>query len=298
MKNVHDQLAKALLRAVLPSGVRMETNREIPGHILEADIWLEPGSEEQDLAMLGVLGRMVGMGPCLMEPFSGVPRASDIRSCILKQYSLDHAQQRDARTGGGSPAPAFPVLWVMANGSPDSVMEAMDLQPMKGWPSGFYQGPPFDAFHLAVIRRLPETPETLLLRLLGRGETFQGAIRELAAANPHVPALAEIAEAVLQVLVVFRRDLDQHEYQEEDDMEASHEVKAAYEEWKRQVRHEGSIEGRREGKREGLLEMLQVLCAQHGVELTDERRAQMNGMDAAELERTIVAVSTMHEWPE
>ncbi|MEM9493585.1 MAG: hypothetical protein AAGC55_30835, partial [Myxococcota bacterium] len=100
MKNVHDQLAKAILQAALGAmlgrGVsRLESNREIRGHVLQADLWVEPDVQRAGaLRPLGLLGRMIARGPCFLEPFSGVPKLSDIRSCILKQYSLDHAQRR------------------------------------------------------------------------------------------------------------------------------------------------------------------------------------------------------------
>ena len=50
---------------------------------------------------------------------------------------------------------------------------------MAGWPTGFFTHLPAHALHLVVIRHLPQTPETLLLRLLGRGHTLASAIVEL-----------------------------------------------------------------------------------------------------------------------
>ena len=92
---------------------------------------------------------------------------------------MNHAQRRDANADDETDLdldpPPFPCLWIISNGSPDSLIEAMRLRPMDGWPKGCFAGRPFDLFHLVVLRKLPGTPETLLLRLLGRGKTFDEA---------------------------------------------------------------------------------------------------------------------------
>ena len=60
MKNIYDQLAKGILKAALSDVARLETNRELPGHVLAADLWVEPTPGEQTgLQALGALGRMV-----------------------------------------------------------------------------------------------------------------------------------------------------------------------------------------------------------------------------------------------
>ncbi len=288
MKDLFDQLTKAILTAALGSLTRLETNREIRGHVLEADVWVEPDpAHESELRELGLLGRMAAHGPCLIEPYSGVPRASEIHACILKQYSLNHAGRRDAKAQG-EPMPPFPRLWVIATGSPESVIRDMELRPMPEWPAGVYCGRPFDPVHLIVVRQLPKTEETLLVRLLGRGTPFHQAVRELAEAPAKMPHLAKVVERVMRVLVVFGRELKQDQL-EEDDMEALRDIDAAYDKWKREVSNEAS--------RDTLIKAIRSLCVPLGIELTDERQAQLVSWDVAELEAALLAISTSHEWP-
>ncbi len=288
MKDLFDQLTKAILTAVLGSLTRLETNREIRGHVLEADVWVEPDpAHESELRALGLLGRMVAHGPCLIEPYSAVPRASEIHACILKQYSLNHARRRDAKAEGKS-APPFPRLWVVATGSPDTIIKDMELRPMQGWPDGVYCGRPFDPFHLVVVRQLPRTEETLLVRLLSRGTTFREAVRELAEMPVTMPELALVAERVMRVLVVFARELHQDQL-EEDDMEALRDIDAAYDKLKRELTSEAH--------REAYTESIRSICGAIGIELTDERQAQLAAWDVAELKAAVLAISTSHEWP-
>ena len=266
----------------------METNREISGHALAADLWVEPDpAHVSDLETLGILGRMTGPGPCLIEPFSSVPAEPDIRSCILKQYSLDHARRRDA-TKERQPAPPFPRLWVVSTGSPDRIIVGMDLQPMPGWPRGCYCGRPFGQFHLVVARKLPRTPETLLLRLLGRGKTFVAAVRDLRELPEATPALARVAERVLHVLVVFEKELHQ-DHLEEEEMESLNGIDLDYDRWKRAVKAEERQDHART--------LIRAFCDRFAIELTDERLAELNAWDDEQLDAALLEIGTSRQWP-
>src|SRR5690606_25983446 len=88
-------------RVIATRSSTVETAREIPGHVHIADLWVAPDqSRSRELARLGLLGKMVGLGPCLIEPFSTVPQGRDIHPCILEQYGLNGGQTRDARREG------------------------------------------------------------------------------------------------------------------------------------------------------------------------------------------------------
>ena len=290
--NVHDQLAKAILKLVLHGITTFETNKEVLGHVLEADAWVEPRPEHlSDLEKLGLLGRMIALGPCLIEPFSGVPDEDDIRSCLLKQFTLGHAQRRDARKQN-QPAPPFPRQWVISTGSPDGVMNAMEPRPMPEWPRGCFAATPFFCFHLIVVRQLPRTPETLLVRLLSGGKTFRAAMHDLAEVPETAPEMARLADLVMHVLVEFRKELNQDQL-EEDDMEALRDMDAAFEEWDRQRK----AEWRQEVRQEERLNTIRELCQDLDIELTEERLAQLEAWDVDQLGRVLRQISVSHEWP-
>ena len=290
MKTIFDQLAKAILTAALRDVAQLESNREIRGHVLEADLWVEPDENRDSvLSALGMLGRMVALGPCLIEPFSGVPKEHELRSCILKQYSLAHAQRRDAKTKR-TPASPFPRLWVIAAGSPDAATEAMELRSMQDWSSMSLEGAvlcgrPFDRFYLVVVRKLPRTPETVFLRLLSRGTTFREAIYDLAQVPESTPELAVVAERIMHVLVVFGKELPQDDL-EENDMEALRDIEAAYSDWERRVKAEA--------KRETLVR----ICNHFQIKLTEDRMAQIANCSTQQLDDLLVEISATREWPD
>ena len=284
MKNVWDQIAKTLVPRVLGRITHVQSSMDIRGHVLEADLWVEPKPEHAaDLERLGMLGRMVALGPCLIEPFSGVPAEHEIRSCILKQYSLHHDRRREAKERDQD-MPPFPRLWVVSTGSPDRVIAAMDMQPMPDWPEGCLSRRPFDQLHLIVVRKLPRTRETLLIRLLSRGKTFSNAVTDLLELRNTVPELAFLAAEVMHVLIAFKNEL--HEDQlEEEEMEALRDIDAAYAEWEREVKTEENRE------------IIRLLCQQFEIELTDERLAQMATWTPDQLKQALMKISAVHEWP-
>jgi hypothetical protein len=97
-----------------------------------------------------------------------------------------------------------------------------------------------------VLRDLPETRETLLLRLLGAGATFRRAVHELHG----LPRDAWEAELVIPQLLAFRVAFSHDSG--EDDMTYADELQTIYEEWRREVRSEGRKEGRLQMVRDGL----------------------------------------------
>ena len=297
MRNRFDRLAKAILVKLLRPIAPVETEREIVGQAQRADMWVQSNeAEASELAPLGVLGKMIGLGPCLVEPFSQPPRVRDIRSCIRKQYNLDNDQVLEAERKNRR-EPAFPVLWVISSGNPATVIEALKLGGMAGWPKGFWQREAFDSLYIVVARQLPKTPETVLLRLLGRGVTLREAIRELATRPEHARAWRVIEP----VLVAFRLAIPQDSLEEED-MEALRELEAIYADWEQRLKEEahqaGEQDGHRAGLRDGLLESIAMLCMTFEIELSDERRAQLAGLEPSQLRELFAALSRTRRWPD
>jgi hypothetical protein len=295
MQTRFDQLAKAMLAALLQRAAHVESGREIPGHIQIADLWVTPDQRRsRELARLGMLGRMVERGPCLIEPFSRVPQARDIRGCILEQYGLDNAQARDARRDGQA-EPPFPGLWIISTGSPDSLIKSMELRPMgDDWPSGFLCGRAFDRFYLVILRMLPVTPDTLFLRLLGRDATFTQALRELRSQSGDEPG--EARSLLEPVLVAFRREFPQ-DLMEEEDMEALRHLEAVYADIKREHVQEGMELGKEQGLEQGLEQGIEALCEVLQIELTEQRREELASADAERLEQVLAQLRTTRRWP-
>ena len=87
---------------------------------------------------------------------------------------------------------------------------------------------------MVVAAELPETPETLACRLLGRGETFRRAVEALRRLPPDA-----WEHRLLDVLVQWRSYIAQQPTRSEEDEEFMNAVQAAYERDQARARNEG-----------------------------------------------------------
>ena len=59
------------MKAALGNLTNLEVNREMLGNVLGAGLWIEHHpAHAAGLGEFGVLGRMIELGPCLVEPAS------------------------------------------------------------------------------------------------------------------------------------------------------------------------------------------------------------------------------------
>lgn len=284
-----DQLAKAILSTLLQAVARVETGREIPDHVLIADLWVEPtATSAAELSQLGLLGRIISCGPCLIEPFSRPPGMSDIRSCILEQYALNHARVCAAERNG-DPEPRFST--------------ALDPR-LRTSPIGARRhGAPADGVVAqgvlaeAGVRRVPSRRDPRSSQHAGYPDSasawprqgFARAVRDLVA----LPEDALSSRLLIPVLIAFRREIPQDSIIEEEDMQSLQEIQAAYREWRREAKDEGKDEGRREG----LVAGIEALCAVLDIELSGARQRVLATQTVEQLEALLAELKASRRWP-
>lgn len=260
LRTPFDQLSKGLLSKVFRLMGQVEVEMEVFGEAQSIDVsFLPDATRSGERSRLGLLGRMGGEGPCMFEPFSTTPSLLDVRACIRKQYTLDHMHIRQNAREGQKPLP-FPRLWILSAGRPETVIAQFELRPMAGWPPGFWHGRPADPLYTVVLRSLPRTHETLLLRLMGRGSTFRNAVDDLAA----LPVDAWERQLALPLLVAFRMNIRQ-DLLEVEEMNSVQRWEALYADWERRVKEEGRQDALREAEE---------IIAQREQQLREEGRHQ------------------------
>lgn len=253
-----DQLSKGILSEVLRLLGRVQTQYEIAGEVQAADLLFQPEEgHEAERTRLGLIGRMTDR-PCLLEPFHASPTGEEALDCVCKLLTLRRQMRREASKQGGPP-PVMPRLWLLSAGRPETVIRGLELTVMEGWPTGFWQASPLLDTCLVVLRDLPETRDSLLLRVVGAGTTFRNAAQELR----ELPEDAWEVAVAIPLLLAFRVEFPQDP--EEDDMQYAEELRAIYDKWAKQVWEEGRNEGRDEGRDEGIRKtLLSVYRARFG----------------------------------
>jgi len=209
-RNLKDQFAKGTLSSLLKEGGEVEVSRELHSEVRQVDVSFVPDPERAShLEPLGCLGRMAAQ-PCLLEPFSSPARQRSIRICLMKLEMLRSEQARAARRNKRS-LRSIPrtQLWMLFTTCSTEVREAFGAQQrLDDWPEGFFFLPPGYDTAIIGITQLPRTRETLLLRLLGRGETQAQAMAELAALSQDDP-LHEIVLRQVRTWIIMMKDSKQ-----------------------------------------------------------------------------------------
>ncbi len=94
---------------------------------------------------------------------------------------------------------------------------------------------------IVVIHQLPQTPETLWLRILGRGRVQEQAINELKA----LPSNHPFQKATLELVYNLRQNLRVNQNLEEDDRELIMRLEPLYQQDREQAKQEGIQQGER-----------------------------------------------------
>ena len=233
MRNYFDHLAKELGQAALgPTGITV-VNDPITPETQYADLRYEPDPARQAARdRLGLLGRIAG-SVCLLEVYSQAPSAEEFRACLAKHIAHWQQRARHARaaakaatardpdaTGDEAPAPVAqvvdPFLWVIAAGTPTTLLTKLRMVPAADWPTGVYWfGEDVLRVGLVAARELPRDRTTLLVRLMAAGPLLASAVPEVARLAPDAPERT-VAEPIL---LDFQRMLGQHESRTSDEQE-------------------------------------------------------------------------------
>jgi hypothetical protein len=171
----------------------------------------------------------------------------EVEACIYKRDGLSLMRAQRARQNG-QPRPERPRLWMVSTGRPREVMRTYEAEPMADWPQGFWTLRRGHGLHVVVLPELPQTPDTLVLRLLGRNTTLERAIGDCAV----LPRGSPIMRRLKPLLLAFKPHIVQH-LPRKLAMNMLEKVDAMYADWERTT----TARGRREGERIALVRLLE-----------------------------------------
>jgi hypothetical protein len=156
------------------------------------------------MAELGILGRMAG-GMCLLEPYRSPPTRNEIRSTLMKLIWVQEDEQRKAKlVGDPLNEDELPKLWILATSVSKPLLQDCEVKLKSNWGSGMYFMAEILKTAIVAIDELPETQETLWVRILGRDETQERAIREVLALPIEHPRRSD----VLRLLASWKVRMD------------------------------------------------------------------------------------------
>lgn len=249
-QNAFDQLSKQYLEEFLAPLGTVQRQFEIPGEAKFVDVWFIPNPEATLTDDLGLLGR-IAQKPCLLEPYRNVPTRTEIRVSVMKLVWIQEDERRKAQCNE-LPEDNLPWLWILAATTSNPLLEETEGKLKTDWMPGVYFLPDIFKSAIVAIDQLPETEETLWLRILGRDRTQERAIREVLALPENHPR----RDNILRLLVNWKVRMDLGELQGFSGQEALMAFSEAFLEWERQTQERSRREGRQELQQEIALKML------------------------------------------
>jgi len=239
---IHDQFAKSLLSEFLDPYGTTVTNLEISDEPRYVDLYFEPSqvpasSNLSHPSELGLLGQMARI-PCLIEPFRNPVDEKAIQACLLKALMVAAKQQRQG-------SPTVPYLWILTPTASERILNLFGTAGEKGI---HYLASGLNAA-IVVIHQLPQTRETLCIRLLGREGFQKRAIDEVIGLPTEDPSRSRI----LELLGNWKIMLDEKaEAEKEAERDLIMNLSPAYLKWKEETLNEGKQEGIQLGKLEAV----------------------------------------------
>ncbi|NET73804.1 MAG: hypothetical protein F6K62_23580 [Sphaerospermopsis sp. SIO1G2] len=250
---IHDQFAKQYLSELLSPLGTVEISKEIHSEGRQIDLLFTPSySETENNKNLGLLGKLT-YKPALFEPFRNPVNSRDIRTCMIKLFVfLGELERESKRENTLLDKDILPQLWILTPTASANFLQGFHATPStENDEQGIYYLGSDLRTAIVVIHQLPVTPETLWLRLLGRGKVQQQAIRELETLPRENHLRENVIKLVRELISLLTKRQNKEQDLDRDDEELIMTLTQMYEEAMSEVRQEAKEEGRQEGLGEG-----------------------------------------------
>ena len=241
---IHDQFAKDYLEELLKPFGEVQAASQVAGEIREIDVLFTPFPHQTtNVELLGLLGKLATT-PAIFEPFRNPASTEEICDCLLKSLEVRGALRRAAkREQTNKTKIEIPKLWILTPTASKNIISGFsETTKPDSLPGIYYLAKSLHAA-IVVIHQLPQTQETLWLRLLGRGTVQKRAIDELAA----LPLNQPYVKITLELLYNLQKNLKINQSSQTEDQELIMRLAPLYQQDRELAKQEGLHEGLQRG---------------------------------------------------
>lgn len=269
-KNPFDQFAKQLFEAFFTPLGEVKTNFEVPGEPRFIDIWFTPTHQYSvNTEYLGIIAKIATL-PCLLEPFRNQPNPLEVRSCLSKLFHVQADFQRQAKREQETVLEEeLPQLWIITPSASNDLLSKFAAFPREDWLEGIYFLAEGLKTAIITINKLPRTPETLWLRILGKGVIQQQAVDEVIGFSTEDPRRSQI----LKLLATWKISIEASSVLEQEDRELIMKLSQAYLEWEQETVRRGIEQGMQQGMQQGQRQVVENLLKARFGELDEQLAA-------------------------
>lgn len=195
-RSIHDQFAKKCLTELLTPLGEVKSSFDITSEVRQADLLF--------LRDQNAPGNVTDIG-ALFEPFRNPVNPKQIRSCIGKLFDTHAKLEREAKREKKTIAePDVIRLWILSPTVSTELLGSCGATAGgEKWLEGVYFLPNVLKTGIIAIHQLPQTPETLWLRILGRGKVQKQAIQELKYLQGEGTLHNNVLELVYEMLAIL-----------------------------------------------------------------------------------------------
>jgi len=233
---IHDQFAKDYLEELLKPYGEVQAASQVAGEIREIDVLFTPfPNQTTNVELLGLLGKLATT-PAIFEPFRNPASTEEICDCLLKSLEVRGALRRAAkREQTNKTKIEIPKLWILTPTASRNILSGFsETTKPDSLPGIYYLAKSLQAA-IVVIHQLPQTQETLWLRLLGRGTVQKRAIDELAA----LPLNQPYVKITLELLYNLQKNLKINQSSQTEDQELIMRLAPLYQQDRELAKQEG-----------------------------------------------------------
>jgi Domain of unknown function (DUF4351) len=211
----HDEFAKNFLDSLLSPLGKVEVSQQISSEVRYADVYFTPQANAANTVDLGLLAKLA-TSAVVFEPFRNSVKMPQIRACMSKLFDLHQALGKEAKKEK-QPELAeadLPMLWILTPTLSAPILEGFGaMLDLENWGEGVYLMPAHLKTGIIVLHQLPKTPESLWLRILGKGRVQEQAIQEVAALPDQHPQRDNVLDLLgnLKVILEARSTIETEE---------------------------------------------------------------------------------------
>ncbi|MBW3585316.1 MAG: flagellar assembly protein H [Cyanobacteria bacterium 0813] len=260
---IHDRFAKEFLEELLSPLGTVNIGRDVTSEVREIDVYFTPSTAIPEYSQtLGLLGKMANT-TAIFEPFRNPANVSEICSCLGKLLDVRGELERKFRRENTRYDDAqLPKLWILMPTASKALVDSFNAIPdTENWMQGIYFLGESLRTAIVAIHQLPETPQTLWLRILGKGGVQQRAISQLSALATDDPLLIIALELLYRLQSNLVTDVPQELEPEERELIMAiaplfqQQIQAA----QQQAREEGLEQGLEQGLERGRQEQQRLI---------------------------------------
>ena len=237
----HDDFVKEYLPELIKDYGIVSSGKKITSQTKEIDVLFEPAQNLKNISsQLGLLGKLL-KSPCLFEVYRNPVTADEIEQCLSKLIDFKSILRKKLKKDKSSnlEGEKKTTLWILTPTLSQNILNIFKTETSEKWGKGIYLLPGNSRGRIIVVHQLPVNPQTLWLRIMGKGKVQENAIEELNALPKDNPYRDSVLELVSNLFTMLELNKEKRQELTKEDQELIMKLSPIYKARLDEARQEG-----------------------------------------------------------